>query len=310
MIFFYTMRILRRMIVLAIVLEAVIPTTAFGQTATPTDTTKEICITLDDLPVVRVHDRQARQRITLRLLTALDKYEVLAIGFVVGNNIGEDEDLLASWLLSGHTLGNHTYNHPDIGELPLSLYLRDVEKGHNAIEGLLVQAGQPRRYFRPPLLHYGATSTVRDSLMAYLDGQGYILAHVTIDNDDYLYNMQFEKLFAGPDSIDIPRLGQEYIEHIRKQTEAAESLALKVAGRPVRQILLLHANQLNGRFLSDLLAMIKGKGYRFITLDSALADPIFQQPDPYIGPRGISFLERLASASSYRQRDSLKPPGQ
>ena len=303
------MRILWRMIIPAVAFMAVIPMPAFGQTPTSSDTTKEICITLDDLPVVRVPDRQARQRITLRLLTALDKYDVLATGFVVGNNIGEDEDLLASWLLSGHTLGNHTYNHPDIGEVPLPLYLKDVEKGHNAIEGLLVQADQPRRYFRPPLLHYGATAAVRDSLMAYLDGQGYILAHVTIDNDDYLYNMQYEKLSAGPDSISIPRLGQEYIEHIRKQTESAENLAQKVAGRPVRQILLLHASQLNGRFLSDLLAMLKDKGYRFVTLDSALADPIFRQPDPYLGPKGISFLERLASASSPHSQDTLKPPG-
>ncbi|MDD4053037.1 MAG: polysaccharide deacetylase family protein [candidate division Zixibacteria bacterium] len=304
------MRVLWRHIIPAIASAVIIPTALFGQVSMPTDTIKEICITLDDLPVARVHDPQMRMTITERLLNTLDKFGVSATGFVVGHNINEDENLLALWLTSGHTLGNHTFNHPDIAEVPLTLYLKDIEKGHDAIERLLTDAGQPRRYFRPPLLHYGATTAVKDSLAAYLVGHGYILAHVTIDNDDYLYNVQYEKLSAGTDSVNIPRLGQEYIEHIKKQMDAAETLAQKTAGRPVRQILLLHANRLNSRFLSDLLAMIKGKGYRFITLDSALADPIFRQPDPYIGPKGISFLERLASTSSPHQQDSLKPPGQ
>jgi len=267
----------------------------WGQAPTAADSAREICITLDDLPVVRVHDPHLRLQITERLLVALDTFGAPATGFVVGHNLMPEENLLPLWLLRGHTLGNHTYDHPDINDLSLVEYLKDIEKGRDAIEQLLIDAGQPRRYYRPPLLHYGATAAVRDSLAAYLAAQGYLLAHVTVDNDDYLYNVKYETLIAGPDSIDLPRLGREFIEHIRTQLESAETLAQKIAGRPVRQILLLHANQLNGRFLPDLLAMIRGKGYRFITLDSALADPIFAQPDPYIGPKGISFLERLAT---------------
>lgn len=267
----------------------------WGQAPIAADSAREICITLDDLPVVRVHDPGKRLYITENLLAALNTFGVPATGFVVGHNMRPDESLLSLWLRSGHTLGNHTYNHPDINDLPLESYFQDIDKGRDVIEQLLIDAGQPRRYFRPPLLHYGASAAVRDSLAAYLAAQGYLLAHVTVDNDDYLYNVKYETLVAGPDSIDLPRLGREFIEHIKTQLESAETLAQKIAGRPIRQILLLHANQLNGRFLPDLLAMIRGKGYRFITLDSALADPIFTRPDPYVGPKGISFLERLAT---------------
>lgn len=298
-----------RIMILAAVAAIALAADGLGQAPAPPDSAGEICITLDDLPVVRVHDAPTRMKITRQLLAALDKFNVPATGFVVGSNIGEDQNLLALWLLSGHTLGNHTYNHPDIGEVPLTLYLKDIDKGHEAIEGLLAEAGQPRRYFRPPLLHYGATPAVKDTLAAYLAGNGYILAHVTVDNDDYVYNMQYEKLSTGPDSILIPQLGREFLEHIRKQLDSAEALARTVVGRPVRQILLLHASQLNGRFLPDLLAMISGKGYRFISLDSALADPVFNRPDPYVGPKGLSFLERLvwtASPHTKGAADSLK----
>jgi peptidoglycan/xylan/chitin deacetylase (PgdA/CDA1 family) len=280
-----------------------------GPVSKSADADKEICITFDDLPVVRVHDPNERMQITKRLLTALDTFGVTAAGFVVGGNIAGGEDLLRMWLARGHTLGNHTFNHPDLSELPLALYLKDFEKGHDAIEGLLTEAGQRNRYFRPPQLHYGPTVEIRDSLMAYLAGRGYVLAHVTVDNDDYLYNKRYEELSAGSDSAEIPRLGREFVEHIRKQIDSFETLADRVAGRPVRQILLLHANRLNGRFLPDLLAMIKGKGYRFIPLDSALADPIYRQPDLYAGRRGISFLERLNPITRPQAQDGLKPPG-
>lgn len=281
----------------------------WGQAPLSADSAREICITLDDLPVVRVHDPGKRLHITENLLAALDTFGVPATGFVVGHNMMPDERLLSRWLRSGHTLGNHTYNHPDINDLPLELYLQDIDKGRDVIEQLLIDAGQPRRYFRPPLLHYGASAAVKDSLMAYLAAQGYLLAHVTVDNDDYLYNVKYEKLIAGPDSTDLPRLGREFIEHIRTQLDSAETLAQKIAGRPVRQILLLHANQLNGRFLPDLLTMIRGKGYRFITLDSALADPVFARPDPYVGPKGISFLERLATAAPSGPRKDPQESG-
>ena len=42
--------------------------------------------------------------------------------------------------------------------------------------------------------------------------------------------------------------------------------------KPVKQILLVHANLLNSHFLGDVIQMYKNNGYRFISLTEALAN--------------------------------------
>lgn len=254
---------------------------------------QQICVTFDDLPVVRVHDRIERLMITDEILFTLEESGVTAAGFVVGDNIEGDLDILKTWRAAGHVLGNHTFSHPDINEVPQRLYQQDIEKGHQAIEDILAETGQKRRYFRYPYLHYGNTLAVKEAVREYLDDQGYEIGHISIDTDDFAYNLQFEKIYEAADSIEFVRLGEEYIDHVMERLEAAEDLAREITGRSVKHILLLHANRLNGTFLPDLLAEISARGYRFITLDEALADPLYAIPESYIGPKGLSYLERL-----------------
>ncbi len=253
----------------------------------------KICITFDDLPVVRVYDRTERLRITDQILNALDEFGAKAAGFVVGSSIEKDIDILYSWREAGHILGNHTYSHPDINEVPAALYIGDIEKGHEAIEKVVAETGQTRRYFRYPFLHYGHTYNVKESVADYLAREGYVIAHVSIDTDDFVYNLQFEKIYQAAGSIEYVQLGNEYIDHILEQLRGAEELADELFGRPVKHILLLHANRLNGSFLGDLLAAISAQGYDFISLDDALGDPAYRVQESYIGPKGISYLERL-----------------
>ncbi len=255
---------------------------------------KQICITFDDLPVVRVQDRIQRLMITDEILGTLDEFGVKAAGFVIGDNIGGDKDILEAWLVAGHILGNHTYSHPDLNEVPTALYLHNVEKCRDVLEDMLNEFGQKERYFRHPYLHYGNTYKIKTAVADYLRNHGYIIAHASIDTDDFAYNLQFEKLYEAADSIEFVRLGNEYIDHIIERLEAAEKLADEILGRPVRHILLLHANRLNSNFLIDLLAELEIRQYRFIPLDVALADPVYSLPESYVGTKGLSFLERLA----------------
>jgi len=254
----------------------------------------EICITLDDLPVVRVHDRIERLMITDEILYTLEEFGVNAAGFVVGNNIEGDYDILEAWLGAGHTLGNHTYSHPDLNEVPEKLYIEDIARGAGAIEDILTDAGQEKRYFRYPNLHYGRTYETKKAVREYLDKQGYVIAHVSVDTEDFVYNLQFEKISRNMDSLDYVRLGNEYIDHIMEKLEAAEKLSQEIMGRPIKHILLLHANRINAAFLYDLLSEISLRGYRFISLDRALTDPVYSTPEAYIGPKGLSYPERLS----------------
>ena len=257
---------------------------------------KQICLTFDDLPVVRVHDPLERQTITDDILFALEEHGVQAAGFVVGDNIEGDTDILYSWRASGHLLGNHTYAHSDLNELPAKFFLEDIRKGFKTIETILDETGQEAIYFRYPCLHYGNTSAAKEVVARYLSDKGYTVAHVSIDTDDFAYNLKFEALYKAADSIGIIRLGNEYFDHIMERIKAAEKLADDLIGRPIKHILLLHANRLNAAFLDDLLTEITACGYRFISLNEALSDPVYSIKDTYIGPKGLSILERIANS--------------
>jgi len=259
-------------------------------------TDKEICITFDDLPVVRVSDQIERMMITDQILGTLEEYNIAAAGFVVGNNIKDDLGLVRQWLEFGHTIGNHTWSHSDLNDVPAELYIEDIEKGQNPLEELLKEFKQKDRFFRYPYLHYGNKLSKRKAVDEYLAGKNYRVAHVSIDTEDYVYNLQFEKIHEAADSIDFIALGSEYLDHIMTRIEESEKLADELLGRPIKHILLLHANRLNAFFLADLLSELELDGYKFISLEKALTDPVYVTEDGYLGPKGLSVLERLAKS--------------
>lgn len=257
---------------------------------------KYMCITFDDLPIARVDDRYERMMLTDQILGALDEYHVKAAGFVIGNNIHGNYELLESWLQAGHLLGNHTYSHPDLNDVPVKLYIQDIARGQEEIEDLLVKYKQKARYFRYPLLHYGNTYYKKKAVTDYLEEKDYTIAHVTVDNDEYVYNLQYEKLAETAEPAKVQQLETEYIEHILEQIRDSEKLAKNLLGRHVNQILLLHANRLNARFLGDLLQAIVDEGYIFISLEKALTDTLYKMRDGYVGSKGLSILERIAKS--------------
>ncbi len=255
---------------------------------------KEICITFDDLPVVRVHDRIQRLIVTDQILGTLDEFKAPAAGFVIGDQIGADADIIRQWLEAGHTLGNHTYSHPDLNTVPVDLYTADITRGAEALKPILKEYNQNLTYFRFPYLHYGTDFQTKEAVAEFLTNEKLTVVHVSIDTEDFVYNLQYEKIFESDNEIELLRLGNEYIDHIMDQVRAAEELSQEMLGRQVKHILLLHANRINAAFLADLLAELQLDGYVFITLETALTDRVYSMDESYIGPQGLSFLERLA----------------
>jgi peptidoglycan/xylan/chitin deacetylase (PgdA/CDA1 family) len=78
-------------------------------------------------------------------------------------------------------------------------------------------------------------------------------------------------------------------------------------GYEVKQILLLHANELNADYAGDLMAMLRTRGYRFITLDAALQDPAYALPDAQAA-RGPSWLHRWMLAKGLPVQDEPAEP--
>jgi len=59
-------------------------------------------------------------------------------------------------------------------------------------------------------------------------------------------------------------------------------------------VLLLHANELNADTCTSLVAAIRARGYRFVSLAEATSDAAYRRPDTYTGALGTSWIHRWA----------------
>jgi hypothetical protein len=95
---------------------------------------------------------------------------------------------------------------------------------------------------------------------------------------------------------------------MEKMFEYYERLSIEVLGYEIRQILLLHANPLNADHFDALAQMMTRRGYSFISLERALEDEAYGQPDPYLGPQGLSWLLRWALGKGMNPPDEPREP--
>jgi hypothetical protein len=75
-----------------------------------------------------------------------------------------------------------------------------------------------------------------------------------------------------------------------------EQQSQALLGYALPQTLLLHANELNAEVYAELIAGIKRRGYRFVTLEDAMRDPAYAREDGYHSRYGPSWLHRWAMA--------------
>lgn len=101
---------------------------------------KAVYLTFDDGPIPEA---------TPFILDVLDRYDIKATFFVVGDNVRKYPDIFRDILLRGHRVGNHTYNH--IGGLRRTPadYLANTRKAQDIITADPIAASQPK-LFRPP----------------------------------------------------------------------------------------------------------------------------------------------------------------
>lgn len=259
---------------------------------------KKMAITFNELPAARGFGDVDVKAVNYLILQALKKHNVKAAGFVVGENIGAEFDLLGEWLNDGHILGNMTYANQDLNDLGIEQFISDIKLGAETIEPMLSGFGQKHRYFRYPYLHYGPSVEAKEEVTRYIDHMKYIVAHASIVPEDYVYNMTLQKLGKVPDSAAFVTLLNEYINHVLDEVEREEALAQELEGRPVKQILLLRANRLNAVYLDDLLTALEDMGYSFITLDEALNDDVYHETEAYFGPKGVGYLDMIYQSNA------------
>ena len=286
-------------LLLAIILALVsLPTSASAQSKQQ----KHVAITFDDLPVAStVQTAEGWAEITTKLLTTMTRNKIPVVGFVNEGQLYRDNKLdpkrvalLKQWLDAGLELGNHTFSHKSLHSIPLAEYESDVLRGEEVLRQLTAAKHAKLRYFRHPFLHTGRSLEVRQQFESFLHTHGYTIAPVTIDNSEWIFARAYDNARDANDVTATAQVAEAYVPYMESKFAHFENLSEKLFGRQIKQVLLLHANSINADHFGDLVAMLKRRGYKFITLADALTDRAYKSPDTTTGAWGISWIDRWA----------------
>ncbi len=129
---------------------------------------KEIVLTFDDGP----HPKN-----TQRVLEALKKECVKATFFPVGTMAQNYPEVLQGVADDGHTIGAHSWSHPNIGRMSKARATNQIERGFRTINAAVDQQIAP--FFRFPGLN--------DShiMKAYATRRGYAIFSTDVSSDDW-----------------------------------------------------------------------------------------------------------------------------
>jgi peptidoglycan-N-acetylglucosamine deacetylase len=273
---------------------------------------KEIAVTIDDVPLNGPRIELERLRaMTDKILTGLNKHRIPAVGFVNESLLyipGETDariGILKGWADAGVELGNHTFSHIGFRTATLADYEDDFIRGDALTRLLMREKGQKVRYFRHPFLQTGTTPELEAAFETFIAERGYRSAPVTVDTMDWMFQAAYLAARSRGDSETTGRVSEEYLKFAGLKFDASERAAAELFGRPVKHILLLHANELNADNFDALVKVMTDRGYRFITLEQALADPIYRAPDKYVATS--DWLGRWAYSKD-KKLDSPVPP--
>lgn len=273
---------------------------------------RQVAVTFDDLPAP-YGELEDLQRVTSRLLASLKRNGVPVIGFVNERKLyrrGEADErinLLRAWLDAGEELGNHTFSHINLQSAPLADYEEDVVRGETVTRLLLTERGMKLRYFRHPFLFTGTTPEYKEGLSKFLAARGYTVAPVTLDNADYVFADVYFKAKKRGDMETAKRVADAYVPYMETIFDFFERLSAETFGREVRQVLLVHANEINADRFDELAVMMKRRGYTFVTLEEALKDPAYSEPDA-LYKNGVSWIHRWRAAKGLAQKWEPEAP--
>src|SRR5580698_6922162 len=273
---------------------------------------KKVVITIDDVPgAIPYNDYdvgtlESVRQINRGITEALKKHHAWAIGFVNERKVqvkGERDTraaILQLWLDSGLSLGNHTYTHLDFHDSSLMKYEDDTVRGDTITRPMMAAAGQTEKYFRHPYLDTGPTEDSKTAFEEFLKDRGYTIAPVTVEDADYLFNDVLAYARQQKDRKMAENAREAYFDYFDASFDYEEAASRTLFGREIPQVLLLHDDALNAENLDALLDRLERRGYKFVSLDDALADPAYATENLYVGSGGISWLERWKLAKGQK----------
>ena len=274
-----------------------------NSTAPDAQPNRAIAITIDDLPAgaAQTMTAAAITEMTQRLLATLKQQQVPAVGFVnerkLYYNWGEVDARIAAlkmWLDAGFELGNHTYGHTSLNRAGLQDFEESVIQGEAVTRLLLAERKMKLRFFRHPYLDVGRDVQTRRAAEAFLINRGYHIAPVTLDAWDWMSSSVYDDAKKRGDAIVQKEVVSAYLAYHAQVFDYYEKLSRDLLGYEPKQILLLHANNLEAEHIGELLDMIRKRGYKFVSLEEAIGDAAYSLPDTYVGEEGTNWLDHWA----------------
>ena len=176
---------------------------------------------------------------TAKILDTLQKHNVPAAFFLVGNYIEKNADLVRRMVSEGHIVGNHTMHHPDMSKLST----KDAFAGElSQLEQLFLETTGKElpKYYRPPQGIYSQQNLEMARDLGY-QTVFWSLAYADWNNDAQPTAQQaFSKL--------LPRIHNGAV------------------------VLLHSTSATNAEILDELLTKWKAMGYRFASIDQLFSN--------------------------------------
>lgn len=174
---------------------------------------------------------------TGKILDALKKHGVKATFFLVGNYFETQPELVKRMVEEGHTVGNHTYSHPDMSAIADEASFQNELEKNAALYRQVVGEEMPKLY-RPPQGKFCESNLKMAQKLGYRT-VFWSLAYVDwYENDQPTREEAFEKL--------LPRV------------------------HPGAVVLLHSTSATNGEILDELLTKWEEMGYTFGDLEKYL----------------------------------------
>lgn len=270
----------------------------------------KMAITIDDLPTHgQLPAGVSREDVAKKILAVFKKHKVPdAVAYINMGKVekkNESYEVLQLWKDAGYTFGNHTYLHEDFNITSAADYEKAIALNE---PGLAKLSGDNNwKTFRYPYLREGDTLEKRNSVRKYLKDNGYQIAQVSIDFEDWAWNDPYARCLDKKDMKSIKWLKQTYLKNATDQVSRAEVLSQFLFKRSIPHILLLHIGAFDAEMFDAMLTSYKKMGVEFITLAEANRDEVYSIDPGFAAKHGSEITYQVLKSRNLTLADAKLP---
>ncbi len=205
------------------------PSSARVLYCSPNQTLKKVALTFDDGPDVYY---------TPQILEILKQNNVKATFFIVGLRAQAHPEMVRRMVNEGHSIGNHTWDHPLLSKLPPDRVKEQVQKTEQLLYKI---TGFNTAMFRPP---YGSTTP---QITNEISSLGYKMIDWSIDTRDW-------------DKTPVPQI----MNYVSNELYPGGIILQHCAGEDLSNTV---------KALPQIISSLKSKGYSFVPVQDLLDIP-------------------------------------